>query len=237
MGKVVVIGLTGSIGMGKSTVGQMLENMGIPVHDADQIARDVMAPPDGKALPAVRAAFPYFEHPELYGPAKPGQPRELDRKKLAAFVFGDSDESKAALETLESIIHPLVRDAQNRFIQHMGRNGKTLVAVDVPLLFEKGLDADVDVTFVVSAPAHIQKQRVLARPGMTEADFEKRLATQMPDAEKRERADYIIDTGLNMADTRKKLELAVAAVMEAAFGAAPAAEATAGAEGRPVYDP
>ncbi|MFD2779962.1 dephospho-CoA kinase [Novosphingobium pokkalii] len=179
-----VLGLTGSIGMGKSAVAEMMREAGVPVFDADaQVHR--LQGPGGALLPAIEAAFP-----GTTGPAG------VDRGKLGALVFGD----KAALTRLEQIVHPAVAAARESFLIEHG--GQPLVVFDIPLLFEKGHAAGLDAVAVVSAPAAVQRARVLARPGMTPEKFAQILALQVPDAEKRARADHVIDTGVTIAQTR-----------------------------------
>ena len=182
-----VLGLTGSIGMGKSTVAGMFARLGVPVFDADAEVRRMQGP-GGGLLPAIEAAFP-----ETTGP------QGLDRIELGARVFGDS----AALARLEAIVHPAVRAAREDFLREQA--GARLVVFDIPLLFEKGATEEVDAVLVVSAPPEVQRARVLARPGMAEARFESILAIQLPDAEKRARADYLIDTGASLAETRAQV--------------------------------
>ncbi|MBC7519760.1 MAG: dephospho-CoA kinase [Sandarakinorhabdus sp.] len=179
----IVIGLTGSIGMGKSTVAKMFESLGLPVFDADAEVRRVQGP-GGRALAAIEAAFPGTTHAG-----------GLHREKLGAQVFGNG----AALKRLESILHPLVADAQSAFLGAHRR--KDAVVLDVPLLFEKGGWRRCHVTVVVSAPARVQRARVLARPGMTPEKFAAILATQMPDREKRALADVVIETGRGRRET------------------------------------
>lgn len=185
MSRPFILGLTGSIGMGKSAVAQMMREQGVPVFDADaQVHR--LQGPDGALLPAIEAAFP-----GTTGPVG------VDRGKLGALVFGDP----AALSRLEAIVHPAVGRARESFlIEHAGQ---PLVVFDVPLLFEKGHQTGLDAVAVVSAPADVQRARVLARPGMTPEKFAQILALQVPDAEKRARADHVIDTGLSLAQTRE----------------------------------
>ncbi|MCA3254715.1 MAG: dephospho-CoA kinase [Alphaproteobacteria bacterium] len=184
----ILLGLTGSIGMGKSTVAAMLRDCGVPVFDADAAVR-AMQGPGGAALPAIEAAFPGTTGPE-----------GLDRAKLGQAVFGNPE----ALKRIEAIMHPMVRDAQVAFMtEHAAAD---IVALDVPLLFEKGGWQAVHATMVVSAPPEMQRQRVLARPGMTPEKFEAILATQMPDSEKRARADYVVDTGVGIEETRATVQ-------------------------------
>jgi len=185
----VILGLTGSIGMGKSTVARMLRRLGLPLHDADAAVHRLMAK-GGRAVPAIEAAFP--------GVLREGA---VDRKKLGAAVFGKPE----ALRRLESILHPLVREETEAFLRRQARRRAPLVVLDIPLLFETGAEKRVDAVLVVTAPPQIQRQRVLARPDMTEARFEQVLAQQTPDAEKRRRADFLLMNGLSKAETLKRL--------------------------------
>jgi dephospho-CoA kinase len=191
-----ILGLTGSIGMGKSTAAQMLRRLGVPVSEADQVVYRLFAP-GGKAVAAVGAAFP--------GVVVNGA---VDRKKLGARVFGNAD----ALAGLNRIVHPLVRAEQARFLALLRRRGVKLAALDIPLLFETGGETRCDVVLVVSAPAFVQRARVLARPGMTVDRVNKILAHQMPDAEKRRRADYVLRTGLGKGMTLRRLRRIVDAI-------------------------
>ena len=187
MTKPLIIGLTGSIGMGKSTVAAMFEAAGIPVFDADAEVR-AMQGPGGELVAAIEAAFP-------------GSTDETGvlRERLGAQVFGD----KEALARLEGIVHPAVAAKREEFLlQHCGT---PFVVFDIPLLFEKGGHAAIDRIVVVSAPAEVQRQRVLARPGMTAEKFAHILALQTPDVEKRERADHVIDTGQSLAETEAEV--------------------------------
>lgn len=182
-----ILGLTGSIGMGKSTVARMLRDLGVPVFDADaEVHR--MQGPNGRLLPAIEAAFPGSTGPE-----------GVKRAELGALVFGDSD----ALSRLEAIVHPAVVAERSDFIDANWH--EPLIVFDVPLLFEKTGRAGMDAVVVVSAPADEQRRRVLARPGMTEDKFADILARQMPDGEKRRRADYVIDTGASLDNTRAQV--------------------------------
>jgi len=193
----IVLGLTGSIGMGKSTVATMFRRLRVPVFDADSIVH-IMQAPGGAALPAIESAFP--------GVVTGGV---LDRAVLGTRVFGDD----SALRTLEAIIHPLVGTARTRFLRRHRR--RPLVVLDVPLLFERG-GADVcDAVAVVSAPADVQRTRVLARPGMTGDKLDAILARQMPDADKRARADVVIPTGGSHAATRRVVATLVSALTRA----------------------
>lgn len=191
-----MIGLTGSIGMGKSTAATMLRQMGVPVYDADAAVHALQAP-GGAALPPIEAAFP--------GVVKNGV---LDRQALGARVFGD----KKALRRLEAIVHPLVAQRQRAFLKRAARRGVPLVVLDIPLLFEGRGERRVDATMVVTAPAFLQRRRVLARPGMTAEKFAGILRQQVPDATKRQLATVIIPTGLGLAPTRAALARAVAAL-------------------------
>jgi len=193
----VVLGLTGSIGMGKSTVAGMLRELGVPVFDADA-AVHVLQGPDGALLPAIEAAFP-----GTTGPAG------VDRPKLGSAVFGDPEK----LARLEGIVHPAVAAMRNDFLAASA--AAPLIVFDVPLLFEKSGTKGIDKVAVVSAPQAQQRARVLARPGMTEEKFEQILKLQVPDAEKRARADFVIDTGVSLEATRE----AVAGIVAALTGA------------------
>ncbi len=175
----IVVGLTGSIGMGKSTAAAMLRRMGVPVCDSDAIVHELLGPSGAAVGPVGRA----FE-----GVLRDGA---VDRAALGDRVFGD----RAALTRLEAIIHPLVRQAQFRFLKAATVRRACLVVLDVPLLYESGTDALCDVAITVTAPRFLQEQRVLSRPGMTRARFAATLARQMPDREKRHRADFIVQTG------------------------------------------
>lgn len=205
----IVLGLTGSIGMGKSTAGTILHRLGVPVHDADHAVHELIAP-GGAALPAIGAAFPYYEYPHIYAGRDKDKRRVLDRQALGALVFNNEIERNK----LENIVHPLVHEAQQNFIRKEQALGRGIVALDIPLLFETGADRRVDYTFVVSAPAQIQKARVMARPGMTAEKFAGILKAQMPDDEKRRRADFVIPTGLGRAVTTRALKKALRAIKE-----------------------
>lgn len=194
-----ILGLTGSIGMGKTTAAAMLRRLGVPVHDADATVHALFAP-GGAAVAAVDAAFP--------GVVRQGQ---VDRAALGAIVFGDG----AALKRLEAIVHPLVRRAERVFLARHRRRRAPLVVLDVPLLFESGGARRCDKVAVVSCPAFLQAQRVLARPGMTAARLQAVLAKQLPDREKRKRADFVIPTGMGKPLALRRLKAAVT-VMRAA---------------------
>lgn len=180
----IVLGLTGSIGMGKSTVGRMFADAGVPVHDSDEAVHRLYA---GRAVPLIEAAFP--------GTVVDGS---VDRQLLAGHVLGDG----AALKRLEAIVHPLVRADADDFVALNRAGNAALVVLDIPLLFETGGRSRVDRVVVVSAPEEIQRRRVLARPGMSEEKLAAILARQVPDAEKREQADFVIDTSGSLEATR-----------------------------------
>lgn len=184
----LILGLTGSIGMGKSTVAKMFAKAGVPVFDADAEVHRLQGP-GGALLPAIEAAFPGSTGPE-----------GVKRAELGALVFGDD----AALARLEAIVHPAVHAARRSFTEV--NRGSPLVLYDIPLLFERGSQDQVDLVVVVSAPAAMQRERVLARPGMTEDKFTAILARQLPDAEKRARAHFVIDTGGSLEATAKAVE-------------------------------
>ncbi len=188
------VGLTGSIGMGKSAVAAMLRDLDVPVFDADAAVHALQGP-GGALLGAIEQAFP--------GTNGPGG---VDRAKLGAAVFGDG----AALARLEGIVHPAVGALRAEFLA--AHADAPLIVFDIPLLFEKGGHAGVGAVVVVSAPAEMQRARVLARPGMTPEKFAQILALQVPDAEKRARADYVIDTGVSLAETRAAVARLVAAL-------------------------
>ena len=180
-----ILGLTGSIGMGKSTAAGMFRHLGVPVYDADATAHRLTTP-SGAAFGDIAARFP-----DVISDGK------IDRQLLGAQVFGQP----SALKDLEGILHPLIRAARNEFLRNCQRNGFALVVLDIPLLFETGGQKQCDSVAVVSAPAFIQKQRVMKRPGMTAQKFAEILKKQMPDREKRRKADFIIPTGLGRAVT------------------------------------
>lgn len=194
----LVIGLTGSIGMGKSSAAVMLRRLGLPVHDADAAVHKLMAQ-GGAAVAAVEAAFP--------GVVQDGQ---VDRGRLGAKVLGDD----AALKRLEAILHPLVRAEARAFLAKQARQRRPLVVLDIPLLFETGGDALCDAVIVVSAPLFAQRARVLRRPGMTEAKMQAILARQLPDAQKRRRADFVVQTGLSKGHTLRQLAAIVRLLRE-----------------------
>jgi dephospho-CoA kinase len=194
----IVIGLTGSIGMGKTTVARMFAEEGAPCFDSDAAVHALYAP-GGAAVAPVGAAFP--------GVVREGG---IDREALSARVVGDAD----ALRHLESLVHPLVRQAQTEFMLRQRKAGAGVVVLDIPLLFESGGAASVDKIVVVSAPPEVQRARVLGRPGMTEEKFANILARQTPDSEKRARADFVIDTGGSFDNTRAQVRAVLDALRE-----------------------
>ncbi len=189
-----VLGLTGSIGMGKSTAAKMLAAMGAPVCDSDALVHGLLAK-GGAAVLAIAAAFP--------GVVADGA---VDRRALGAAVFGNPP----ALARLEAILHPMVQSAQRRFLGGAARRRVRVAVLDIPLLFETKGERRVDATLVVSAPFRVQKSRVLARPGMTAEKLAGILRLQVPDALKRRKASLVIPTGLGLAPTRAALAAAVA---------------------------
>lgn len=193
-----VLGLTGSIGMGKTTAANMLRRMGVPLHDADREVHRLLAK-GGAAVAAVEAAFP--------GVVVDGA---VDRQRLGAQVFED----RAALKRLEGILHPAVRRATRTFLGRQARAGRSLVVLDIPLLFEAGGAALCNAVVVVTAPPFVQRTRVMGRRGMTAARFQAILDKQMPDREKRRRADFVIDTGLSKANSLRQLRAAITLLRE-----------------------
>lgn len=196
MTKPTIIGLTGSIGMGKSTVASMFERAGVPVFDADAEVRRLQGP-GGALLPAIESAFPGTTGPE-----------GVLREALGAKVFADRD----ALARLETIIHPEVARSRAAFLDR--NSNAPLLVFDIPLLFEKGGHEAVDVVVVVSAPAEAQRARVLARPGMTAEKFDHILSIQVPDEDKRAKADYVIDTGQPLEATEQAVGALIASLLE-----------------------
>jgi dephospho-CoA kinase len=193
---VIVVGLTGSIGMGKSTAADLLRRLGHPVYDADAAVHRLLGR-GGAAVAAVGVRFP--------GVVRDGA---VDRPALGRIVFGD----RVALKALEAIVHPLVYAAQRRFLRTHALHRAPLVVLDIPLLFEGGGWRRCAASIVVSAPAVIQRQRVLRRPGMTATTFAGIVAQQMPDAQKRRRADAVVPSGLGKRLTRQRLRRALARV-------------------------
>jgi dephospho-CoA kinase len=195
----IVIGLTGSIGMGKSTVAKMFAEEGAPSFDSDAAVHALYAR-GGAAVAPVAAAFPGVERDGA-----------IDRAALSPLVVDDPE----AMKRLEAIVHPLVRQAQADFLQRSRDAGVKAVVLDIPLLFETGVAGAFDKIVVVSAPPEVQRTRVLARPGMTPEKFESLLARQVPDAEKRARADFVIDTGGDFDATRAQVRAVLDALREA----------------------
>jgi dephospho-CoA kinase len=181
----IILGLTGSIGMGKTTTARLFMDEGVPVHDADAAVHRLYA---GEAAPLVEELFP--------GTVEHGV---VNREKLAQRVVGNPE----AMKKLETVIHPLVRADCERFLEEHRQKGTPVVVLDIPLLFETGGRERVNKVVVVSAPADVQKERVLARPGMTEEKLEAIRARQMPDEEKRQRADFVIETGYGIEPARQ----------------------------------
>lgn len=190
----LILGLTGSIGMGKSATAQMFAEQGVPVYDADAAVHALYR---GAAVAPVEAAFP--------GVARDGA---IDREALGKRVLGDG----AALKRLEAIVHPLVGESRAGFLGHQRTKGARLVMLDIPLLFETGGERTVDAVVLVSAPEPVQRARVLARPGMTEERFEAILAKQMPDSQKRARSHFLIDTSRGFPAARRQAEDVLRAV-------------------------
>jgi dephospho-CoA kinase len=180
-----ILGLTGSIGMGKSTTANLFKKHGVPVYDADQTVHDLYS---GRLVPLIEAAFP--------GSTKDGV---VDRAKLSTHVVGHPDKLKA----LEAIVHPAVQEEQDRFIQK--HRDSPLVVLDIPLLFENGKDRFCDAVAVVSTDAATQRKRVMMREGMTEEKLDSLLSRQMPDSEKRKKAQFIIDTSLDIPDAERQV--------------------------------
>ena len=192
----IVLGLTGSIGMGKSTTAALFREAGAPVQDADAVVADLYGP-GGAAVGRIGKAFP--------GVVEGGA---IDRSRLLPRIMGDPD----AFARLEAIVHPLVQADRAAFLKAAKADGAPVAVLDVPLLFEVGLDREVDAVVVVSAPAEVQRDRVLARPGMTPETFEQILLRQLPDAEKRARADFVIDTRYGLDAARGDVGRVLAAV-------------------------
>jgi dephospho-CoA kinase len=183
----LILGLTGSIGMGKSTTAAFFAEAGVPVHDSDAVVHRLY---EGDAVAPVEAAFP--------GVAVDGK---IDRAKLAARLIGKPD----AIKRLEAIVHPLVRAATQRFTQEQAAKGARVILLDIPLLFETGGEKNVDAVVVVSSPPEVQRARVLGRPGMTVEKLDALLRRQMPDAEKRARAHFVVDTSRSFDSARAQI--------------------------------
>jgi len=182
-----ILGLTGSIGMGKSTTAKLFAEAGVPVYDADATVHKIY---EGEAVPAIEAAFP--------GTTADGK---VDRAKLAAKVVHDP----AAMKQLEAIVHPMLRAYHQKFLDDAEKSGATVAVVDVPLLFETGGDKRVDAVVVVTTSSENQRERILARGTMTSEALDSILARQMPDAEKRRRADFIVDTSHGLDPVRERI--------------------------------
>jgi dephospho-CoA kinase len=182
-----VLCLTGSLGMGKSTAAKFFAECGVPVHDSDAVVHALY---EGEAVPLIEHAFP--------GSTRDGK---VDRKALGAMVLND----EAALARLEAIIHPLVTASRQKFLAETAARGAPVVLVDIPLLFETEAQSRCDAVVVVSAPAEMQRERAFGRSGMTEEKFAALLAKQMPDAEKRRRADFVVDTSQGFDHTRAQI--------------------------------
>jgi dephospho-CoA kinase len=189
-----ILGLTGSIGMGKSATAKMFADEGVPVHDADAVVHKLY---EGEATPLIEAAFP--------GTTQGGT---VDRTRLGQRVLGDA----AAIARLEQIVHPLVTQARDRFLAEAERSGATIAVLDVPLLLETGGERRCDAVVVVSAPAEMQRARAFERPGMSDGKLSAILAKQMPDAEKRGRADFVVDTSLGFDAARAQVREILKAV-------------------------
>ncbi len=192
----IVLGLTGSVGMGKSATAKMFADEGVPVFDADAAVHRLY---EGEAAPPIAAAFP--------AAVSAGR---VDRERLSRAVVGNSE----AFARLEAIIHPLVRKAREKFLAAAKAEGAEIVVLDIPLLFETGGEHEVDKIVVVSAPQPVQKERVLARAGMTEEKFSAIVAKQMPDSEKRKRADFVIDTSRGFAAAGEEVRAILRALSE-----------------------
>jgi dephospho-CoA kinase len=182
-----VLCLTGSLGMGKSTAANFFAEAGVPVHDSDATVHALYA---GEAVPLVERAFPSST-----------TDGKIDRSKLAAMVISDAE----ALRRLEAIVHPLVSASREKFLADAQARGAAIVVFDIPLLFETGAHGNCDAVVVVTAPPELQRQRAFERPGMTEEKFLALLAKQMPDAEKRRRADFIVDSSQAFDHTRAQI--------------------------------
>ncbi len=184
----LIVGLTGSIGMGKSTAARRFVENGIPVFDADAEVHRLYK---GEAVPLIEDAFPGTTHDG-----------HVDRGLLGQRLMGDKD----ALARLESIVHPLVQSARQEFLANHARAGAEMAVLEIPLLFEVGADSQVDVTIVISAPLEVQRDRVLSRPDMSEEKLDALLANQMPDAEKRKRADYVVETNRPVEESHAEID-------------------------------
>jgi dephospho-CoA kinase len=187
----LIIGLTGSIGMGKSTAAARIRTLGVGVCDADAIVHKLYKT-GGAAVEAIEAAFP----------GTSSEDGGIDRQRLAAALLADG----AAFKQLEAIVHPLVHAAERQFLHEKAAKGADKAVLEIPLLFETGGEKRVDVTIVVSAPPEIQRQRVLDRPGMTPEKLDQILSRQVPDEEKRSRADFVVDTSRTIPETEAQID-------------------------------
>jgi dephospho-CoA kinase len=183
----LLLGLTGSIGMGKSTTAKLFEEAGVPVYDADAMVHRIY---EGEAAPVIEAAFP--------GTTVGGK---VDRQKLSARVVHDA----AAMKQLESLVHPMLRAHQDAFLARAEQSGAPVAVLDIPLLFETGGETRVDAVVVVTTSPEVQRARILARPQMTPDKLEAILARQLPDAEKRRRADFVVDTSDGLEPVRRQI--------------------------------
>jgi dephospho-CoA kinase len=183
----IVLGLTGSIGMGKSTTAKLFAEAGVPVYDADAAVHLLY---EGEAAPAIEAAFP--------GTTENGR---VDRDRLSARVVHDP----AAMKKLEEIVHPMLGASRQKFLRDAERSGAPVAVIDVPLLFETGGEKRVDAVVVVTTTAELQRKRILARPNMTEEKLQAILVRQMPDAEKRKRAHFVVDTSHGLDPVRARI--------------------------------
>ncbi len=201
MRKMTVIGITGSIGMGKSTAAEMLRDMGIPIHNSDAAVHRLLEA-NGKAVAAVSQKFPEALKTNAAGEFY------IDRQSLGRIVFSDRQKKKV----LEDILHPMVWAESDNFVTAMSQKAHDIVALDIPLLFETGGEKRVDVTLCVTAPQELQRERVLSRAGMTSEKFDRIVAGQLPDGEKRKRSDYVIETDKGFDDMRLQLGKIVDAI-------------------------
>jgi dephospho-CoA kinase len=191
----LLLGLTGSIGMGKSTTAKLFEEAGVPVYDADSTVHLIY---EGEAAPAIEAAFP--------GSTVGGK---VDRQKLSAQVVHNAD----AMKRLETIVHPMLRSHQQKFLDTAEHSGASVAVLDIPLLFETGGETRVDAVVVVTTTPDVQRERILARPNMTPDKLDAILARQLPDAEKRRRADFVVDTSHGLDPVRQQIREILAEVV------------------------
>lgn len=191
-----LLGLTGSIGMGKSTTAKLFEEAGVPVYDADATVHLVY---EGEAAPAMEAAFP--------GSTVNGK---VDRQKLSAMVVNNPE----AMSRLEKIVHPMLRSHQQKFLSNAEKSGAPVAVLDIPLLFETGGESRVDAVVVVTTTPEVQRARILERENMTHDKLDAILARQMPDAEKRKRADFLVDTGHGLEPVRERIKEILAEVVK-----------------------